>query len=216
MGAELQVSTPSGRARAPHRRIALLGGTFDPPHNGHLALATGVADELSLERVFLVPTGNPHFKLDAGVTPVEHRVAMTRLLAEEDERLEVSLIEAERAGVTYTADTLRELRRLYPKSHVFFIIGGDCAEHIMRWRNAAEVAQLCTVVAVARVGYDFKSAQRKLDDCGLGFDVRYLQLDIPDVSSTEVREAAARGAGLEGLVPKSVEDYIRQSGLYAG
>lgn len=197
-----------------HKRIALLGGTFDPPHNGHLALVKGVADALELEKVFLVPTGNPHFKLDAGVTPVKHRVAMTRLLAQEDERLEVSLIEAGREGVTYTVDTLHELRRLHPAAHIYFIIGGDCAEHIMRWRNAAELARLCTVVAVSRVGYDFDRAQAALKDCELGFDMRYLCLDVPDVSSTEVRSRVAKGLSLEGMVPKAVEDYILQTGLY--
>lgn len=209
----------AGENKAPldkslHRSIALLGGTFDPPHNGHLALAKGVADALGLDKVFLVPTGNPHFKLDAGVTSVEHRVAMTRLLAQDDGRLEVSLIEAEREGVTYTVDTLRELRRLHPEARIYFIIGGDCAEHIMRWRNAAELARLCTVVAVSRAGYDLERAQVALEGCTLGFDVRYLCLDVPDVSSTEVRSRVSKGLSLEGMVPKAVEDYIRQTGLY--
>ena len=198
------------------KTIAVLGGTFDPPHLGHLALACGVADALGLERVFLVPTGNPHFKLDEDVTPVAARVAMTRLLAAEDERLAVSAIEAERPGVTYTVDTLEELQRLHPGSQLVFIVGGDCAAHIWRWRAADKLAKLCTVVAVARPGYDFSSAQRDLEASGMGFDVRYLHLDVPDVSSTQVRRRVAAGEGLSGLVPASVEAFIRKHDLYRG
>lgn len=194
--------------------IAVLGGTFDPPHLGHLELARGVADALGLERVFLVPTGNPHFKLDEEVAPVAARVAMTKLLAAEDERLEVSAIEALRPGVTYTVDTLEELQRLYPGIPIFFIVGGDCAAHIWRWRAADRLAKLCTVVAVERSGYDFTAAQRDLEASGLGFDVRYLHLDVPDVSSTEIRRRVAAGEGLAGLVPASVEAFIRRQGLY--
>lgn len=194
--------------------IAMLGGTFDPPHLGHLALARGVADELGLKRLYLVPTGNPHFKLGEDVTPVAARVAMTRLLAAEDNRLAVSTIEADRDGVTYTVDTLRRLADMHPGSQVIFVIGGDCAEHIWRWRAAEQIAQLCTVVAVARRGYDFSVAERAIEGSGLGFDMRWLHLDIPDVSSTAVRERARAGESLSGLVLPSVESYIREHGLY--
>ena len=160
--------------------------------------------------------GNPHFKLDEDVTPVAARVAMTRLLAAEDDRLAVSAIEAERPGVTYTVDTLEELQRLHPGSQLVFIVGGDCAAHIWRWRAADKLAKLCIVVAVARPGYDFSAAQRDLEASGMGFDVRYLHLDVPDVSSTQVRQRVAAGEGLGGLVPASVEVFIREHGLYRG
>ena len=199
---------------ADSKTIAVLGGTFDPPHLGHLALARGVADALGLARVFLVPTGNPHFKLGEGVTPVAARMAMTKLLAAEDERLEVSAIEAERPGITYTVDTLEELQRLHPGSPLVFIVGGDSAAHIWRWRAADKLARLCTVVAVARPGYDFTAAKRDLEASGMGFDVRYLHLDVPDVSSTQVRQRVAAGQRLGGLVPASIEECIGKPGLY--
>lgn len=194
----------------------MLGGTFDPPHLGHLALARGVADELGLARVVLVPTGNPHFKLGEDVTPAPLRMEMTRLLAAEDPRLAVSDIEAVRPGVTYTVDTLAQIKREHAGAHICFIVGGDCAEHIMRWRRAAELARLCTVIAVARPGYDFAAARSNIEASGMGFDVRYLHLDTPDVSSTAVRDAVQAGEGLAGLVPASVEAFIRERGLYQG
>ncbi len=194
--------------------IAMLGGTFDPPHNGHLALACGVADELGLSRVYLVPTGNPHFKLGQEVAPVEDRMAMAGLLASCDERLAVSDIEVKRDGVTYTVDTLRELHSRYPSVQLSFIIGGDSAAHIWRWREAAALAQLCTVIAVARPGYDFDAARAGIEASGMGFDVRYLHLDVPDVSSTLVRERVRAGKSLAGLVPASIERYIEEHGLY--
>ena len=196
------------------QRIAILGGTFDPPHNGHLALACGVADALSLDRVLLIPTGNPHFKLDQKVTSVEDRVAMTQLLAAEDQRLEVSRIEADRPGVTYTVDTLHALQEQNPDAELLFIIGGDCAEHIMKWRNADLLARQCTVVAVGRAGYDFAAARKAIDACGLGFKVEYFTFDVPDVSSTGIRAAAAAGEDITSMVPSSVAAYIAEHQLY--
>lgn len=199
---------------ASEEAIAVLGGTFDPPHLGHLALARGVADELGLARVVLVPTGNPHFKLGEDVTSAPLRMEMTRLLAAEDSRLAVSDIEASRPGVTYTVDTLTQVKHEHAAAHIYFIVGGDCAEHIMRWRRADELARLCTVIAVARPGYDFATAKRNIEASNMGFDVRYLHLDTPDVSSTAIRDAIAAGERLDGLVPASVEAFIKEHGLY--
>ncbi len=194
--------------------IALLGGTFDPPHNGHLALACGVADALQLERIWLMPAGNPHFKLDNQVTSAQDRLEMTRLLAQSDSRLAVSSMEVRRAGVTYTAETLSLLHESYPQARLLFVIGGDSAQHIWRWRAAQTIAQLCTVVAVARPGFDFDAACAAVKASGLGFDMRCVRVEVSDVSSTQVRSLAAAGKPLAGLVPPAVERYICEHGLY--
>ena len=194
--------------------IAVLGGTFDPPHMGHKALAQAAADKLGLGRVLLIPTGNPHFKLNKYVTPAEHRVAMCQLLASLDERFEVSLIEAQREGVTYTADTLEELHAQHKDAQLLFIVGGDCAEHIMTWRRAADIARLCKLVVVARAGYNSAAAKQALQECGLGFDVAWIEADVPDVSSTQVRQRVCAGEPISDLVPSEVERYILEHGLY--
>ncbi|MGN0038529.1 MAG: nicotinate-nucleotide adenylyltransferase [Coriobacteriales bacterium] len=204
----------AGRS-APCERLAVLGGTFDPPHNGHLALARGVMDALGLERLLLMPAGDPHFKQDEGLTPARHRAAMAGLLAQEDPRLELSLMEVERPGITYTADTLEQLAAANPGAQLLFVIGGDCLGHVMRWRRAADIARLCTLVAVARPGYGFEAGRAAVEACGLPFRVEYLSLDTPDVSSTQLRERAAAGEGLDQLVPPSIAAYIARHNLYA-
>lgn len=204
----------SEHAAGKPERIALLGGTFDPPHNGHLALARAVCGALALDTLLLVPAGNPHFKLDQQVTPVKERVEMTQLLAAEDPRLQVSTIEAQREGVTYSADTLEELKRRRPDASLLFVIGGDCVEHVWRWRRARDIAKLCTLVAVARPGYDMAAAQEALAASGMGFSLQVVRADTPNISSTQVRKKAAAGQSLQGLVPTNVERYIRKHGTY--
>lgn len=210
-------SAATGTAAGGPERIALLGGTFDPPHNGHLALARGVCDALGLERLLLIPAGNPHFKLEQRVTSVEERVAMTQLLVDEDPRFQLSGIEAQRPGVTYTADTLQELHAQHPQAELLFVVGADCLEHIWRWRRAEEIAQLSTLVAVARPGYDFGGALERLDSHGMGFKVQSVKLDTPNISSTQLRELAAQGASpaeLAALTPPNVARYIAEQGIY--
>ena len=194
--------------------LAVLGGTFDPPHNGHLALARGVLDALGLPRLLLMPAGDPHFKQDAQLTPAHHRAAMAGLLAQEDSRIELSMMEVERPGITYTADTLEQLAAQHPGARIFFVIGGDCLGHVMRWRRAEDIARLCTLIAVERPGYSFTQGRAALERCGLPFKAEYLCLDTPDVSSTQLRERAGRGEALDGLVPAGVADYIYVHGLY--
>lgn len=211
-GAALGTAGP----HAPRERLAVLGGTFDPPHNGHLALARGVMGALDLGRLLLMPAGDPHFKQGGELTPARHRAAMAGLLAQEDPRLELSLMEVERPGVTYTADTLEQLAACNPGAELLFVLGGDCLGHVMRWRRAADIARLCTLVAVARPGYSFSEGRAAIEACGLPFKVEYLCLDTPDISSTELRRRAAAGEGLEGLVPGCVAAYICEHGLYTG
>ncbi|MGN0072906.1 MAG: nicotinate-nucleotide adenylyltransferase [Coriobacteriales bacterium] len=201
-------------AHTPQERLAVLGGTFDPPHNGHLTLARGVLDALGLGRLLLMPAGDPHFKQGQQLTPARHRAAMAGLLADEDPRIELSMMEVERPGITYTADTLEQLAAANPGAQLLFVMGGDCLEHVMRWRRAEDIARLCTLVAVARPGFSFEAGRAAVESCGLPFEVEYLCLDTPDISSTQLRQRAAAGEGLEGLVPPRVAAYIAHHRLY--
>ena len=195
-------------------RIALLGGTFDPPHLGHVVLARSVADALRLDRVVWMPTGNPNFKQDVKVTPAEMRLEMVELACAEDPRFEASAMEIEREGVTYTADTLAELKAAHPGAELLFIVGTDSAMHIMRWRRAEEVAALCTVVAVVRKGFPADAVRAAHENSDIRFDLELLELDVPGISSTEVRAAVAAGESISQLVPAGVERYIVEHGLY--
>jgi len=196
-------------------RIGILGGTFDPPHNGHLALARGVARELDLSRVLFMPTGNPNFKQGQNVTPAAQRVEMVRRAIAAEPLFELDEREVLREGVTYTVDTLLEMRAEMPDAELFFIMGADSAATLVHWRRAEELAPLATFVAVQRPGYDFTSIREALEACPYPYRVVYLELDTPDISSTMVRTAVKDGKDLAALMPESVAQYIADKTLYA-
>ena len=195
-------------------RVGVMGGTFDPPHVGHLALAGGVASALGLKRVLFMPTGNPNFKRGQHVTPAHVRAEMVALAIAGLPAFELDLREVKRAGVTYTVDTLLEMRAEQPDAQLYFILGADSVETLSKWRRAAQMVDLCTFVAVQRPGYCFARIRRALEESGLGFRVEYVEIDTPDVSSTQVRAAVKRGENVDGLVPAAVAEYIREHELY--
>lgn len=197
-------------------RVGILGGTFDPPHSGHLALARGVARALELDRVLFMPTGNPNFKQGQRVTPAAQRTDMVRLAIAGEPGFELDDREVRREGVTYTVDTLLEMRDEMPDAELYFIIGADSAATLVHWRRADELAPLATFVAVQRPGYDFGGIRDALDACPHPYRMVYLELDTPDVSSTAVREHVQRGEDIGLLVPDAVAEYIAEQGLYAG
>ena len=195
-------------------KVAILGGTFDPPHNGHSAVARAALDALGIDRMVFMPTGQPNFKQGQHVSAAADRVAMTQLLCETDERFEVSCLEVDRPGVTYTADTLELLHENDPGAELVLVVGADCIEHIMRWKRAEVIARLATVVAIARPGFDFAKARQAHAQSDLNFRVEYISAETPDISSTQVRQAAAAGEPLDGLVPQSIARYIAKRHLY--
>lgn len=195
--------------------IGIMGGTFDPVHNGHMAIASSVADQLGLDRVLFIPAGNPNFKQRQEVTPAEERVAMVELAIEADERFELDRCEVDRPGVTYTADTLEELSSRYPGSRLYFIMGADSAITLPEWRRAEDVARMCTVVVAQRSGETAEAVEEALARCPIEFDVVYLDTPRIDVSSTDVRRRVAQGGSASGMTPPAIADYIAKEGLYA-
>lgn len=197
-----------------HERIGIMGGTFDPVHNGHLAIARSVAEQLELDRVLFIPTGNPNFKQGVKLAPAADRAHMVGLAIADDPLFELDLREVERSGITYTADTLEELTAQYDGAHLFFIMGTDSALMLPEWRRAERVAQLCTVIIAQRPGQSTQRVRDALAASPVGFDVIYLDVPQVDVSSTQVREQIARGDELGDMIPAPVMAYIDQTGLY--
>lgn len=193
------------------RRIGVLGGTFDPPHFGHLTAAVQVADLLSLEQVWFVPTGDSWQKFD--VTPADRRVEMTRLAIQGNPRLHLETIDVEREGPTYTVDTLRDLRAAHPDCEFFFIMGVDAAGTLDTWREFETLPSLAELVVVNRPGVPVELVHQL---CGKPYftQLRMLEIDGVEVSSTEVRARVSRGEGIENLVPQSVAAFIREYSLY--
>jgi nicotinate-nucleotide adenylyltransferase len=196
-------------------RIGVLGGTFDPFHVGHLAAALVAIDCAHLERVIFVPAAQPPHR-PAAVASVQARLAMSKLATSGDVRFAVSDIEVRRAGPSYTAETLEELRGLHPDAELFLILGWDAASLFHTWHRPERVRELASIVIVGRPG-STEPQEADLQASGLGGDGVVLCLGhTPAVSASEVRRAVAAGESITGMVPEAIEQYIKTQHLYAG
>lgn len=190
-------------------RIGIMGGTFDPIHNGHLVAASEVAWVYDLDEVIFVPTGRPVFKMDKKVTNAEDRYLMTVIATSSNPRFTVSRVDIDRPGVTYTIDTLRDLREEYGSdAELFFITGADAVAEILKWKDADEMWDLAHFVAVTRPGYPVDVSYLPTDK------VDVLEIPALAISSTDVRRRASRGEPVWYLVPDGVVQYIGKHGLY--
>lgn len=195
-------------------RVGIVGGTFDPIHLGHIAMAEAGADCARLDQVWLIPAEVPPHRPPA-VAPAADRLEMCRLAAAGHSRLEVSDIELSRGGPSYTVDTLQQLRRERPGDELYLLLGWDAAREIRAWWAPDEVMRLARLVIVTRPGY----AAPTVDDvASAGIDpARAVLCDAhtPNVESSDVRRLIEEGASLRGLVDPAVESYLRRRGLYA-
>ena len=196
-------------------RLGIMGGTFDPIHYGHLVTAEQAREALELDLVLFMPAGTPAFKLGTRVTPAEDRYAMTLLATAANPAFDASRFEIDRTGVTYTVDTLSVMREVYPDNvRLFFITGADAVLDIVRWRDAERIADLATLIAATRPGYDIEQAKARVSASDMGFDVRYIEIPALAISSTNIRERVAAGKSIRYLTSDSVIGYIRKNGLY--
>lgn len=183
-----------------------MGGTFDPIHHGHLVAASEVAQSFGLEEVIFVPTGQPWQK--GGVTPAEHRYLMTVVATASNPRFTVSRVDIDRAGPTYTIDTLRDIKQQRPEAELFFITGADAIAQILSWRNVEELWALAHFVAVSRPGHDLSISGLPQQDVSL------LEVPALAISSTDCRGRVSRGFPVWYLVPDGVVQYISKHHLY--
>jgi nicotinate-nucleotide adenylyltransferase len=198
------------------RRIGILGGTFDPPHVGHLWLATLAADTIGLDRVLFMPAAQPPHKQDGGVTSASDRLLMTRLAIAGNDAFELTLIEMERSGPSYTIDSVVELRRLYgDDAELYLLMAADSLAQIDTWRQPDQLLERIEWVVGPRPGVALPDPVSLEDRFGVNASRIHL-LDGPslDVSSTQVRERVAAGHAIGYLVPRGVEELIVDRGLY--
>lgn len=190
------------------RRIGLFGGTFDPPHVGHLALAEWARSHLSLERIVFMPAGTPPHKLRRVLTPVRHRLAMTRLAVRGNRAFTVSTLEARRAGPSFTVDTLAALARLHPGSRLYLLMGADSLDEFSTWHEPKRILRLATLVVASRPGAR-ATGKRRLPG-------KVVWLDNPrlEVSSSVLRAELRAGRPVRYLVADAVERYVRRHRLY--
>ncbi|MFA5606556.1 MAG: nicotinate-nucleotide adenylyltransferase [Leucobacter sp.] len=188
------------------RRVGVMGGTFDPIHHGHLVAASEVAQSFDLDEVIFVPTGRPWQK--ARVSESEHRYLMTVIATASNPRFTVSRVDIDREGLTYTVDTLRDLRRQMPDAELFFISGADAVEQILGWKDVEDLWDKAHFIAVSRPGHELSLS-------GLsGEHVSLLEVPALAISSTDCRARVARGYPVWYLVPDGVVQYIAKHGLY--
>ncbi|TDB70513.1 MULTISPECIES: nicotinate-nucleotide adenylyltransferase [unclassified Micromonospora] len=191
------------------RRVGIMGGTFDPIHHGHLVAASEVADRFGLDEVVFVPTGQPWQKADQPVTPAEDRYLMTVIATASNPRFQVSRVDIDRGGPTYTVDTLRDLHAHYgPKVQLYFITGADALGRILSWKDLDEVLELAHFIGVTRPGFALSDKHLPADSVSL------VQVPAMAISSTDCRARVARGEPVWYLVPDGVVQYIAKRRLY--
>lgn len=188
-------------------RLGVLGGSFDPPHVGHLLAASDAAEALRLDRLLFVPAGVQPFKAGEIVASGAQRLTMLALMVGTDARFAVDSIEVDRAGLSYTVDTLATLAEREPGAHRFLLVGADLALQVASWREPARIAALAEIVVLTR------GAEESLPPT-LTVPVTRLLTRRVDVSSTEIRSRVRSGLPIRGFVTDAVADYIRSAGLY--
>ncbi|GEL95443.1 nicotinate-nucleotide adenylyltransferase [Cellulomonas composti] len=191
-------------------RLGVMGGTFDPVHHGHLVAASEVAATFGLDEVVFVPTGQPTFKQGQDVTRAEDRYLMTVIATASNPQFTVSRVDIDREGLTYTVDTLRDLKVSRPGAELFFITGADAIEQILTWKDAEELFSMAQFVAVTRPGHTLSVE-------GLPEErVKVVEIPALAISSTDVRARSRAGKPVWYLVPDGVVQYIAKHQLYRG
>jgi nicotinate-nucleotide adenylyltransferase len=194
-----------------------MGGTFDPVHYGHLVTAEGARFEYGLDQVLFLPSGKPPHKTNKQVSEAEHRYMMTVLATLTNPHFEVSRLDIDREGVSYTIDSLRILREKFgAQTELFFITGADAIFEITDWKDSEEYLTIAHFIAAARPGFCLEelpqTTQNWVGEHGDRFHV--LRVPAMAISSTEIRERVRKGTSIRYLVPEQVEHYIRRHGLY--
>ena len=197
-------------------KIGVLGGTFDPIHSGHLVIAEEARLRLKLARVLFVPARQQWLKTGRKVGPVIHRVEMVKLAIATNPHFEISTVEVDRPGPSYSVETMSILQqRLGAEVKIFFVVGWDSLAELPQWKEPDRLVQLCKLVAVTRQGFnrpDLKALESSVP--GVAQSLVWLDITPVDISSSEIRKRVAQGLSIHGLVPDEVESYIKEKKLY--
>ena len=193
-------------------RLGIFGGSFDPPHVGHLLVAVDAFEALDLDKLIFVPAAIQPLKSDLVAAAAHHRLAMVRLLVGADERFAVDAVEIERAGLSYTVDTLETFAQRFPNSERFFLVGEDAMAAFGKWKNPQQILKLARVAILRRAREGESAALERSSEQSDGTIT--LETRLVDVSSTEIRERVRAGKSIRGFVPESVAAFIEAERLY--
>jgi len=196
-------------------RIGIFGGTFDPPHLGHLILASEALAQLDLARLLWVLTPTPPHKLDQTITPLQHRLAMLRAAIEGEPAFELSRVEVERPGPHYMLDTLKLLADKNPGAELVLLLGGDSLHDLPAWHRPADLVAACDQIGVMnRPGDSIDLAELEAQVPGLAAKVRFIAAPLLEIASREIRRRVAQGGPFRYYLPAAVYEYIRSNELY--
>lgn len=197
-------------------RLGIMGGTFDPIHYGHLVAAETARCKFDLERVIFIPSGAPPHKKERRITQPEFRYWMVSQAIADNDFFEVSRIEIERSGLTYTVDTLREMKDKFPDYELYFITGADAFREIFTWRNPDEIIELTQFIGASRPGFDALDFLSELQKQFPQFYQRMHFLEVPAlaISSTDIRLRVKNGQSIRYLLPEPVRLFIQKNGIY--
>ena len=201
------------------QRIGIMGGTFDPIHYGHLVAAEVARSEFRLDKVIFMPAGNPPHKQLIRVSDPEQRYLMTVLAVSSNLNFEVSRLEVDKDGLTYTYDTVMELRKLYGEAaRIYFITGADAVLELLTWYRIQELLGICSFIAVTRPGFDKRDLEQKISEITSEYGGEIICIEVPllAISSTDIRWRCSNGKTIKYLLPEEVEKYILDNGLYKG
>ena len=198
-------------------KIGIMGGTFDPIHNGHLMLGEAAYEAFELDQIWFLPNGNPPHKETADTgTSLEHRIEMIRKAIEGVPHFRLNLHEANTEEHSYTYRTMQEFNQMFPEHDFYFILGADSLFSIEQWKYFREIFPTCTILAAMRDDKDAREMQRQILYLTekYGARIRLLQAPLLEISSTVIRDRASRDLGVRYMVPDSVAEYIRTNHLY--
>lgn len=197
-------------------RLGIMGGTFDPIHNGHLACAEQVREAFHLDAILFILTGAPVFKRGQRIAPASERLAMCRTAIADNPYFDVSDMEIARGGDTYTIDTLRTLRAHYPENvELFFIAGSDAIATVSKWKDSAEMGKLAHFVGVDRPGSELSATQREaVVKASAGIQLSFVTIEALAISSSELRARLAAGKSIRYLTPQVVVDHLMEHEFY--
>lgn len=198
------------------QRIGIMGGTFNPIHNGHLLLAEMAYEEYQLDKILFLPNKHPGYKDIKQLAKEEYRIEMVKLAIEDNSHFALSMIECERSGITYTVDTLRQYHAMFPQDKVFFIMGADSLTTLEKWKEPEIILSLATLLVAARDEKGINDLKIEIINWKKRFncDIRILSIPQFDIASHTIRERILQGQSIRYLLPDCVENYIREQHLY--
>ena len=197
-------------------KIGIMGGTFDPIHTGHLIIGEYARTTLDLDKIIFIPVGLPPHKDNSKVSTSSKRLEMTKLAISSNSYFYLSSIEVDRKEITYTIDTIKELKNIYKEDELYFVIGGDSLFEIEKWKDFDQLIKLCKFVVLERPGRTKEEIEQKKIELKLSYKIELEKIYSPliDISSTEIRERVKNNLSIKYLVPESVEAYIMYHKLY--